>query len=117
MKILTKRLEALEMIAVYMTEKARERVVPPWNSSEIVNFVRGQRHAGAEASKETDFECQETLAVCEPLCMRYDANFRTLYYTSECRHTSVVTFGALADFIATCQLLELLTKSSTSFMT
>ena len=38
MKILTKRLEALEMIAVYMTEKARERVVPPWNSSKIVNL-------------------------------------------------------------------------------
>ena len=38
MKILTKRLEALDMIAVYMTEKARERVVPPRNSSKIVNL-------------------------------------------------------------------------------
>lgn len=38
MKTLTKRLEALKMIAVYMTEKARERVIPPRNSSKIVNL-------------------------------------------------------------------------------
>ena len=80
-------------------------------------LIRGQRHAGAEASKETDFECQEILVVCESVPMKYGTNIRTLYYTSECGHTSVVTFGALADFIATCQLLKLLTKSSTSFVT
>ena len=84
---------------------------------ESSQLIRGQRDAGAKASKETDFECQETLVVCKPVSLKYGTNIRTLYYTSECRHTSVVTFGALADFIATCQLLKLLTKSSTSFMT
>ena len=102
MNTLTKRLEALEMIAVYMTEKARERVIPPWNSSKIVNLY--EVSDTQEASKETDFECQEILVVCEPVSMKYGTNIRTLYYTSECRHTSVVTLGALADFIATCQL-------------
>lgn len=71
------------MIAVYMTEKASERVISPRNFSKVVN-----------------------------------SNVKKLlYYTSECRHTSVFTFGALADLIATCQLLKLLTKRSTSSLT
>lgn len=36
--------------------------------------------------KETNLECQETLEVCEPVCMRYDGMFCTFYHSLECRH-------------------------------
>ena len=56
----TERLETLEMVAVYMTEKACERVVPPMNFSEVVNLFKVS-DAGVKAFKEMNFECQEIL--------------------------------------------------------
>lgn len=82
---------------MYMTEKARKRVVPPWNLSEIVNLNQVS-DAVVKDFKETNFEFQEILEVCEPVCKRHDGIFCTFYHSLECRHPD--SLGALLSVSA-----------------
>lgn len=111
----TERLQTLEMVAVYMTEKACERIVPPMNFSKVVNLYQVS-DAGVIAFKETNFEFQETLEVCEPVCIRHDG-MHTLYDSLECRHPDALAAGALLKSLATCQHAKLPSNSFASLMT
>lgn len=78
------------MVTVYMTQKACERVVLPLDLSEVVNLYEVS-NADAKAF-ETNFECQETLLVCESMCVGDDGTNRTLYEPPECRHPDTMVF-------------------------
>ena len=74
------------MVTVNMTQKTSERVVLPLDLSKIVNLYEVS-NAVAKAF-ETDFECQGTLGVCEPVCLKDDGTICTLDDSFECRHES-----------------------------
>lgn len=78
------------MVTVYMTQKACERVVPSLDLSEVVNLYEVS-NADAKAFK-TNFECQETLLICEFMCAGDDGTNRTLYEPLECRHLDTIVF-------------------------
>ena len=97
------------MVTVYMTQKACERVFLPLDLSEVVNLYEVS-DAGIKAF-ETNFECQEILVVCKPMCERYDGTNRTLYESSECRHPDTFVFGVFLGPQATCQHRKLSSKN------
>lgn len=79
------------MVTVHMTQKACERVVLSFDLAEVVNL---SEVSNAEAKAfETNFECQETLLVCESMCAGDDGTNRTVYESPECRHTDRMVFG------------------------
>ena len=111
----TERLQTLEMVAVYMTEKACERVVSPMQFSKVINLYQVS-DAGVKALVETNFELQETLYFCKPVCMRHDG-IRTLYDSLECRHPETLASDALLESPAICQDAKLSSKSFSPLMT
>lgn len=75
---------------MYMAEKTCERVVHPMNVSKVVNLNQVS-DAFVKALKETNFECQEILEVCELVCKRHGGIICTLYHSLECRHPDTLT--------------------------
>ena len=82
------------MVTVNMTQKTCERVVLPLDLAKVVNLYEVS-NAVAKAF-ETDFECQGTLGIREPVRLKDDGTIRTLYDSFECRHAAVFeSFKAL----------------------
>ena len=111
----TERLQTLEMVAVYMTEKACERVVSPMQFSKVINLYQVS-DAGVKALEETNFEFQETLYISKRVCMRHDG-IHTLYDSLECRHPDTLASDALLESRAICLHAKLSSKSFPPLMT
>ena len=76
------------MVTMNMTQKTCERVVLPLDLSKVVNLYEVS-NAVAKAF-ETNFECQGTLGVREPVRLKDDGTISTLYDSFECRHAAVL---------------------------
>ena len=82
------------MVTVNMTQKTCERIVLPLDLAKVVNLYEVS-NAVAKAF-ETDFECQGTLGIREPVRLKDDGTIRTFYDSFECGHAAVFeSFKAL----------------------